>query len=462
MTRVTVDLKVSLAMLDQLSERFQAIVKTMRGQARLTEQNVADAVRQVRMALLEADVNFQVAKSFTARVKDRALGQEVLRGINPGQQLIKIFHEELAALLGGGSPLEIRKPGHILLVGLNGAGKTTTAGKLALWLKNQGRRPALVACDLHRPAAAEQLSTLGRKLGVPIFRADPGETNPVRAARAARAWLETEAPTAVIYDTAGRQEADEALMTELESLRDFVKPCETLLVVDAATGQNAVSVAQTFNGRIGLTGLIFSKLDGDARGGAALSMREVTGRPVKFAGTGEKLEDFEPFHGERLAGRLLGMGDVVSLVEKAAAAVELEDAQTIEARLRKAEFDFNDFLGQMRMLRRMGPLENLLGMLPGMNAAGPAARAGVDDRQLKRTEAIVLSMTMEERRRPGILNAKRRQRIARGSGTSVTEVNSLLQRFTQMKKMMKNSGRMKKMLSRMGGGAPGLGGGPRL
>ncbi len=440
-------------MFEQLSDRFQAIVKQMRGEARLSEQNVADAVRQVRLALLEADVHFQVVKAFTARVKEKAIGGEVIRTINPGQQIIKIFHDELVSILGGDTQaeLDLSKPGHILIVGLNGAGKTTSAGKLAAWLKKKGRMPALVPCDLRRPAAIEQLKTLGQQIDVPVFSPAPGENNMVRVARASREWLEGGVrANVVLFDTAGRQEVNEEMMSELDALKEYLRPKEILLVVDAATGQQAVNVADIFHKHMGLTGIILTKLDGDARGGAALSIRHVIGCPIKFAGTGEKLDQFELFHGDRLAGRILGMGDVVSLVEKAAEAVDFDDAKKMEERLRKAEFNFDDFLTQMRMLRKMGPLENLLGMMPGMNTFQGSSAA--NEKQLKRTEAIVLSMTADERRRPGILNAKRRQRIARGSGTTVTEVNTLLQRFNQMKKMMKNTGKLKRMLSQASGG----------
>jgi signal recognition particle subunit SRP54 len=348
----------------------------------------------------------------------------------------------------------------ILIVGLNGAGKTTSAAKLALWLKKQGRMPSLVACDLQRPAAIDQLATLGKQIDVPVYVPDPGEKDVQRVAAAAlqqfggpssgdasgdgmTSGLAGARPSISIFDTAGRQEIDAALMNELTALKEFLQPQEILLVADAATGQQAVSIASGFDAALSITGIILTKLDGDARGGAALSMREVTHQPIKFTGTGEKLDQFELFIPERLAGRILGMGDVVSLVEKAAEAVELEDAARLERKLRTASFDFNDFLAQFKMMRRMGPLENILGMLPGMsNVQG----LSVDEKQLKRTEAIVLSMTKEERTRPDILNARRRQRIARGSGSTVTEVNELLRRFDQMRKLMKNAGKMKKML----------------
>lgn len=439
-------------MFSQLADKLQDVFKDLRGHGTISETNVADAMRTVRMALLEADVHYQVAKDFIARVKEKALGEDVLRSVTPGQQIVKIFHDELTALLGGdAAPLNMDAPGRVLLVGLNGAGKTTSAAKLARWLKSQGKNPILYALDLYRPAAIEQLVTLGKQIGVPVFRPEPGETDVLRAAKAALEWSklpENQNGNIHLFDTAGRQEIDEPLVQELIRLRDFLAPQEILLVADAATGQQAVSVATHFHEALGVTGLVLTKLDGDARGGAALSMREVTKRPIKFAGVGEKLDQFEPFYPERLAGRILGMGDIVGLVEKAALAIDEEEARRMEAKLRTASFDLNDFLAQFKMLRKLGPLENILGMLPGM---GNMKGFSVDEKQMRRVEAIVLSMTMEERRKPDILNARRRQRIARGSGTSVTEVNDLLQRFSQMQKMMKNMGKLKKMMARSGG-----------
>jgi len=435
-------------MFSQLSDKLQEIFKDLRGHGTINELNIDAALREVRLALLEADVDFHVAKKFIARVKEKALGEAVLRSITPGQQIIKIFHDELTALLGGDvEPLRLENSTRILIVGLNGSGKTTSAAKLALSLKKQGHAPSLVACDLQRPAAIEQLATLGKQVGVPVYAPESGEKNVQRVVAAALGRARPPgAPGVDIFDTAGRQEIDEALMRELRELKEFLQPQETLLVVDAATGQQAVSVATHFNEALEITGIILTKLDGDARGGAALSMREVTRRPIKFAGTGEKLDQFELFIPERLAGRILGMGDVVGLVERAAEAVDEEDAARMERRLRTASFDFNDFLAQFKMMRKMGPLENILGMLPGMsNVQG----LSIDEKQLKRTEAIVLSMTSEERTRPDILNARRRQRIARGSGCTVTEVNDLLRRFDQMRKMMKSAGKMKKMMAQM-------------
>ena len=449
-------------MFSQLGDKLQDIFKDLRGHGTISEINIDNALRQVRLALLEADVDFQVAKRFISRIKDKALGEAVLRSVTPGQQIVKIFHDELTALLGGdAAPLNLSKPGRILIVGLNGSGKTTSAAKLARFLKKEGRTPALIACDLQRPAAIEQLNTLGKQVEVPVFAPDPIEKNVQRGVAAVLAndggRSSSEAGAAhgrpsvgscdvQIFDTAGRQEVDEALIEEIKVLRDFLQPQEILLVVDAATGQQAVSVATHFNDALQITGIILTKLDGDARGGAALSMRDVTQRPIKFAGVGEKLDQFELFVPDRLAGRILGMGDVVGLVERAAEAVDEEEAARMEKKLRTASFDFNDFLAQFKMMRKMGPLENILGMLPGMSNV---QNLSVDEKQLKRTEAIVLSMTNQERTRPEVLNARRRQRIARGSGSTVTEVNNLLRRFDQMRKMMKSAGKMKKMMAQI-------------
>jgi len=435
-------------MFPQLSDKLQEIFKDLRGHGVISESNIDAALRQVRLALLEADVDFQVARKFIASVKRKALGETVVRSITPGQQIVKIFHDELTALLGSDSaPLHLENSGRILIVGLNGSGKTTSSAKLARFLQKQDYAPMLVACDLQRPAAIEQLVALGKQINAPVFTPDPGEKNVKQAAEVAVGKAQSQGVSPIyIFDTAGRQEIDEALIQELKELKELLEPQETLLVVDAATGQQAVSVATHFNNVLSITGIILTKLDGDARGGAALSMREVTCRPIKFVGTGEKLDQFELFIPERLAGRILGMGDVVGLVEKAAEAVEAEDAARLQRKLRTASFDFNDFLAQFKMMRKMGPLENILGMLPGMsNMQG----LSIDEKQLKRAEAIVLSMTNEERARPDILNARRRQRIARGSGCTVTEVNDLLRRFDQMRKMMKSAGKMKKMMAQL-------------
>ena len=452
-------------MFSQLSDKLQQTFKNLRGHGRLSESNISDALREVRLALLDADVHFAVAKEFIAKVKERAMGEEVLKSVTPGQQIVKIFQDELTALLGGdNAPINFGKPTRILIVGLNGAGKTTSSAKLARLLKNPGllssmqgtaaRSPLLIALDLVRPAAIDQLASLGRQIEVPVFQPDPQEKDVLLVANRAKKWCELQGGTVEIYDTAGRREIDDELVGELVKLKDLLRPQEILLVCDAATGQQAVSVAKTFNEAVGVTGLIMTKLDGDARGGALLSMKQVTGCPIKFAGVGEKIDQLEIFHPERMASRILGMGDIVSLVEKAAEAVEMEEMTRLEAKMKNASFDLGDFLDQLRMIRRMGPLENLLGMIPGAaNLPSPA----VNGKELQRVEAIILSMTPGERKRPEILNARRRQRIARGSGNSVTEVNSLLLKFGQMKKLAKNTGKMKKMMSRFAsGGTRGL------
>ena len=388
-------------------------------------------------------------------LKIKPWARRCLRSVTPGQQIVKIFHDELTSLLGGdASPLNLANPARILIVGLNGAGKTTSSAKLARWLKTQGKAPLLIACDLQRPAAIQQLATLGEQIDVRVFQPKPGEKDVLEVSRQAASWCDQEGGNVQIYDTAGRQEIDEPLVEELRRLKDALAPQEVLLVCDAATGQQAVSVAEHFHSALGLTGIVLTKLDGDARGGAALSLREVTKQPIKFAGVGEKIDQFEPFYPERLAGRILGMGDVVSLVEKAAEAITEEDARRMEEKMRTASFDLNDFLHQFKLLRRMGPLENVLGMLPGMDKLKDSS---IDERQLKRVEAIVLSMTPKERARPDILNARRRQRVARGSGSTVTEVNNLLLRFNQMRKMMKKAGQMKKLMAQARrAGIPGL------
>ncbi|MEO6053048.1 MAG: signal recognition particle protein [Chthoniobacterales bacterium] len=442
-------------MFSRLSDKLQDVFKDLRGQGRISEANITDALREVRLALLDADVHFQVAKDFIARVKEKSLGEDVLRSITPGQQIIKIFHDELVTLLGGDSaPLNLDGNARILIVGLNGAGKTTTSAKLARLLKSQGKSPLLIACDLYRPAAIEQLATLGRQIDLPVYTPTTGETDVLKTTRAALQWCGEQNGNVQIFDTAGRQEVDGPLLEELRKMKELVNPTEVLLVCDSATGQQAVNVATRFHETLGLTGIILTKLDGDARGGAALSMREVTRQPIKFAGTGEKLENFEVFYPDRLAGRILGMGDVISLVEKAAEVIDEEEAARMERKMRTATFDLEDFLTQFRMLKKMGPLENLLGMMPGM---ANLKNSSIDEGQLKRIEAIVLSMTPQERARPDVLNARRRQRVARGSGTSVTEVNSLLQRFNQMRKMMKGAGNMKKLMAQARrAGIPGL------
>ena len=438
-------------MFANLSDSLQETFKKLRGHGKITESNISDALREVRLALLEADVELSVAKDFIARVKEKALGESVLRTISPGQQIVKIFNDEIAALLGGdASPLDLNPPARILLVGLNGAGKTTTSAKLALHLRKEGRRPLLIACDLYRPAAIDQLVTLAKQIDVPVFRPEPGETDVLKVAKEALKWAEQQNGTVLIFDTAGRQEVDEALVEELRQLHRLLDPRETLLVADAATGQPACCVAKTFVGIFCITGHVLTKLDGDARGGAALSMRSVTGKPIKFAGVGEKLSDFEAFVPDRMAGRILGMGDIVGLVEKAAEAIDENEALRMAERFKRADFDFNDFLSQMRMMKKMGGLSSLLGMLPGMG--DKLKGVDLDEKRMKRTEAIVLSMTPMERTRPEIIKASRRRRIAMGSGTSVTQVNQLLKQFGDMRKMMRNKGKMNQMMKQFGGG----------
>jgi signal recognition particle subunit SRP54 len=438
-------------MFSTLSDNLQETFKKLRGHGRITEKNISDALREVRLALLEADVEFSVAKDFIARIKEKALGEAVLRSIQPGQQIVKIFNDEIAALLGGdAAPLDLNPPSRILIVGLNGAGKTTTSAKLALHLRKEGRRPLLIACDLYRPAAIDQLVTLGKQIDIPVFRPEPGETDVLKVAKAALKWAEDQGGTVTIFDTAGRQEVDEALIEELKQLHRFLAPRETLLVADSATGQQAVNVAKTFDEIIGITGIVLTKLDGDARGGAALSMRSVTGKPIKFAGVGEKLADFESFVPDRMAGRILGMGDIVGLVERAAEAIDQDEALRMAERMKGSHFDFNDFLAQMRMMNRMGGMQSILGMLPGVG--DKLKGVNLDDKRMKRTEAIVLSMTPKERTRPEIIKASRRRRIALGSGVSVTHVNQLLKQFGQMRKMMRNKGKMSQMMKQFGAG----------
>jgi signal recognition particle subunit SRP54 len=438
-------------MFSNLSDNLQETFKKLRGHGKITEKNISDSLREVRLALLEADVEFSVAKDFIARIKEKALGETVLRSIQPGQQIVKIFNDEIAALLGGdAAPLDLNPPSRLLIVGLNGAGKTTTSAKLALHLRKEGRRPLLVACDLYRPAAIDQLVTLGKQIDIPVFRPEPGESDVLKVAKAALKWAEDQGGTVTIFDTAGRQEVDEALIEELKQLHRFLAPRETLLVADSATGQQAVNVAKTFDEIIGITGIVLTKLDGDARGGAALSMRSVTGKPIKFAGVGEKLSDFEAFVPDRMAGRILGMGDIVGLVERAAEAIDEDEALRMAERMKGSNFDFNDFLAQMRMMNRMGGMQSILGMLPGMG--DKLKGVDLDEKRMKRTEAIVLAMTPKERTRPEIIKASRRRRIALGSGVSVTQVNQLLKQFGQMRKMMRSKGKMSQMMKQFGGG----------
>jgi len=441
-------------MFDSLSEKLQSAFRNLRGLGKISESNIDESMREVRLALLEADVNFKVAKEFIARVKEKAMGEEVLASVSPGQQIIKFIHDELVQLLGSSNArLEVGgNPSCLLLCGLHGAGKTTSAGKLAKLLKKQGRSPMLVAADVYRPAAMEQLATLGQQVEVPVFERQ-GEKDVLKIARGALEEARAQNLNTLIFDTAGRLQIDEELVQELVRLSDLTKPQEILLVLDAATGQEAVSVATHFDEALGITGSILTKLDGDARGGAALSMKSVTGRPIKFVGTGEKLDEFEAFHPERMAGRILGMGDVVSLVEKAAETIEEDEARRMEEKLRKGTFTLEDFLEQMKAMKKLGPLENVMGMLPGGDEMIKNADLSKGEKEMRRMEGLICAMTPKERRAPDILNASRRKRIAAGSGVTVTEVNTMLNKFYEMQKMMKNMGKLQKMMAKMGGGS---------
>jgi len=429
-----------------LAGKLQETFRKLKGKGKLTGKDVNDALREVKMALLEADVNFKVVKDFIQRVKERAVGSEVMESLTPGQQVIKIVHDELTALMGGSQSrinLAAKPPTIVMLVGLQGAGKTTTAGKLANLLKKQGRHPLLVAGDVYRPAAIKQLQVLGEKLTIPVFSMGDRQ-NPVDIAKAALEHARTQLLDVVIIDTAGRLHIDETLMNELKNIKAGVKPHEILLVVDAMTGQDAVNVAETFNQELGIDGVILTKLDGDTRGGAALSVKAVTGRPIKFAGMGEKLDALEPFHPERMASRILGMGDVLSLIEKAQESFDEQKAKEMEKKIRTQSFTLEDFLEQMQQVKKMGPLDQLLGMIPGMSAMKNAPDLQMGEKEMKRVEAIICSMTKQERLNPAIIDGSRRKRIARGSGTTVQDVNRLLKQFEQAKKLMKRFGEMQK------------------
>ncbi|MGA2030463.1 MAG: signal recognition particle protein [Verrucomicrobiota bacterium] len=444
-------------MFDSLSGKLQNAFRNLRGLGKISEGNVGDSLREVRMALLEADVNFKVARDFIERVKTKALGAEVVASVQPGQQIVKIIHDELVELLGStNAALKLDgNPSSILMVGLHGSGKTTSSGKLARLLQKQGRQPLLVAADVYRPAAMDQLETLGKQIDVPVFL-KRGETDVLKIAREALDFAKKENRNTIIFDTAGRLQIDEPLVQELVCLRDLVKPQEILLVLDAATGQEAVNVATHFDSALQMTGAILTKLDGDARGGAALSLKAVTGKPIKFMGVGEKLDEFEPFHPERMASRILGMGDVVSLVERAAEAVSEDDAKRMEEKMRKGQFTLEDFLEQLRAMKKLGSFENVMKMLPGGGDALKQMDIGKQEKEFKRMEAMICGMTASERKSPQILNAKRRIRIAKGSGVSVTELNTMLNKFGEMQQMMKKMGKFSKMMGKMGGGLPGM------
>jgi signal recognition particle subunit SRP54 len=429
-------------MFDTLAGRLQSALGDVRGRGRLDEESVSRAMREVRLALLEADVNFEVVKSFVADVRERALGQDVLRGLDAGQQVVKIVHEELTELMGASDAKLVfgRPPTVILVCGLQGSGKTTACAKLALHLrKREGKAPALVAADLQRPAAIDQLEQLGKQIDVPVYRAETQD--PVEAALSGLERATADGCDVVLVDTAGRLHVDEALMDELVRVRDAVKPLDVVLVLDAMTGQDAVDVATTFQERIAFDGVVLTKLDGDARGGAALSVKAITGRPVMFASTGEKLDQLEVFHPDRMASRILGMGDVLTLIERAEAAVADDEQEELERRLQAGEFTFDEFLASYRMVRKMGPVKGVLKMIPGVGQQ--LGDLEIDERQMARVEAIVLSMTPHERRTPHVINGPRRRRIAAGSGTSIDDVNRLLQARKQMEKMMRQKGKGK-------------------
>lgn len=445
-------------MFESLTERLSKTFRDLRGVGKLSEDNMAEALREVRSALLSADVHFRVAREFVERVKAQCLGQDVLKTVTPGQQIVKIINDELVALLGEGTQtLAQKRPLRILLVGLHGSGKTTSAVKLANYLARQGVRPGLVACDIYRPAAIDQLATLAGQEGHPVHTDRNSRDVPALAADGDRLLL-GQGCDCVIFDTAGRLQIDSGLIDEIKALRARVRPDEVLLVADAALGQEAVNVASHFHDAVSLTGIVLTKLDGDARGGAALSMKSITGVPIKFMGVGEKAADLEVFHPDRMAQRILGMGDVVSLVEKAQESVDEDEARRLAERMQRSEFDFEDFLAQLRQVKKMGSLGGIMKMLPGMSGVEIGER---EEKQFKRTEALIQSMTPAERRNPRILNGSRRMRIARGAGMQVRDLNALLKQFAQMRKMMKmmKGGKAKRMLRKMGagGGIPGLG-----
>jgi signal recognition particle subunit SRP54 len=430
-------------MFDTLSDKLQATLGDLRGHGRLSDEDLSKAMREIRLALLEADVNFQVVKDFVARVRERAAGVEVTKSLTPGQEVVKIVHEELTAIMGqGGSKLAFagRPPTVVLLAGLQGSGKTTAAAKLALLLRREGKAPFLVAADLQRPAAIDQLEQLAKQIQIPVH-ADKSAKDPIAVAKEGIEQARSQGRDVVVLDTAGRLHVDEEMMEQLARVRAATKPHNILLVLDAMTGQDAVNVAEAFSHRIDFDGIVLTKLDGDARGGAALSVKAVTGKPVKLASTGEKLDQLEYFHPDRMASRILGMGDVLTLIEKAEAAAEQDEHEAMEKRLRQGRFTFDDFLQAYKMMRKMGPVRNVLSMIPGMGKQ--LQGVNVDERDLGRVEAIVLSMTADERSRPEIINGPRRARIAAGSGTTVQQVNQLLAARKQMEKMMKQFGRGK-------------------
>ncbi|MBT3481274.1 MAG: signal recognition particle protein [Opitutales bacterium] len=460
-------------MFESLTDKLSNAMRNLRGTAKLSEENMGEALKEVRAALLSADVHFKVAREFIETVKEKCLGEEVLKTVSPGQQIIKIINDELVSLLGeGDTELSNKKPLKIMMVGLQGGGKTTTSAKIAKFLKKEGYNPMLVACDVYRPAAIDQLEAVGAQIDVPVY-ADRSTPDGPKIGESALKKALGEGRDLIIFDTAGRLQIDEPLIDEIKELKRRIQPDEVILVADGAIGQEAVNVAKAFNEAVQLTGIAMTKLDGDARGGAALSMKQITGVPIKFAGTGEKLEDFDLFHSDRMASRILGMGDVVSLVEKAQEQIDEKEAEKMASRMMAADFNFEDMLNQFRQVKKLGSMQSIMGMMPGMSGMKMDGKA---ENQMKQSEAIILSMTFKERRAPNVLNASRRNRIAKGSGVKISQVNQLIKQHMQMKKMMKKlngGGKMKKMMKQMkaqgmdpsqmpqmpGGGGGDLGGG---
>ena len=449
-------------MLDSLSEKLESVFKKLRGQGVMTEENIREALREVRLALLEADVNFKVVKDFVENVRLKAVGTEVLQSLSPGQQVIRIVHDELVSVMGGGSDnsldLAAKPPVAVMMVGLQGAGKTTSCGKLGRHLKSQKRRPLLVPADVYRPAAIEQLKTVGRQLGLEVY-ASTADQKPVDICRDALRFAELNGYDTVLLDTAGRHQIDDFLMNELADIKSIAQPREILFVADAMTGQEAVNVATGFNDRLGITGVVLTKLDGDAKGGAALSIKAVTGKPIKFVGLGEKLDALEVFHPDRLVSRILGMGDVLTLVEKAQSVFDEKEAERLQQKLKKNQFDLDDFLAQLQQIKKLGSLESIMGMIPGMGKMMKQMKgAQPSEKEMKRIEAIIRSMTPAERANHGIINGSRRLRIAKGSGTSVPEVNQLLKRFTEAQKVVRQLQKMgpRGLMKGMGGLGKGM------
>ena len=433
-----------------LSSRLQEITKKIKGEARITESNMKDMLREVKLALLEADVNYKIVKEFISNVQEKALGQDVMKSLKPGEQVVKIVRDELTELLGGSDSkinISSNPPTIIMLVGLQGAGKTTLAGKLSNYLRKQGKKPLMVACDVYRPAAVKQLQVVGSQLNIPVY-SEEGVQDAVGIARRSINTAISKLNDVIIIDTAGRLQIDDTLMQELVNIKNAVRPHEILLVVDSMTGQEAVNVAQTFNDKVGIDGVVLTKLDGDTRGGAALSVKKITGKPIKFAGVGEKLSDLEEFHPDRMASRILGMGDILSIVEKAEQALDLEEAEKLEKQLKKDKFDLDDYLAQLKQIKKMGSLSSILKMIPGMNKLKDIK---VDDKEFIRIEAIITSMTAKERKNPSLLNASRRKRIAKGSGTEVHDINKFMESFEMTQKMMKQMKSKKGMKNIMKG-----------